>query len=224
MNRRTFWTRALWTTLLLVAAALAFYFFWFLRQPDRDIPTERQVFVSPANGKVAAVVPWYADSLDLSETTPAKVVRLLTEDVSDRGTLISIEMDVSDVHYQRAPTDATFVRSYYQEGQFKNALVNTNRFGFRAVNEHNALLFEDDDGERYKVVQIAGLLARRIEDYVQPGEQVSRGQVIGLIKLGSQVSILLPPSYEVTIEPGTHVVDGESILARKRPVAAAATE
>ena len=222
MTRRKVWSRLGWTLLFLAVAAAAFYQFWFLRQPDRAIPTERHVFVSPANGSVAAVVPWSADSLDLSDSTPDKVVRLLTEDVSDHGTLVSIEMDVSDVHYQRAPTDATFVRAYYQEGKFKNALVTTNEYGFRAVNEHNAMLFEDADGERYKVVQIAGLLARRIEDYIAPGERVARGQVIGLIKLGSQVSILLPPSYEVTVEPGTHVVDGESILARKVPVAASA--
>lgn len=220
MTARKIWSRALWTILLLVVGFGLFYKFWFLRQPDRTIPEQTSVFVSPANGRVAAVVPWSADSLLISKEDPDQVVYVLSKDVADTGTLISIEMDVSDVHYQRAPTDATFIKAYYREGNFKNALVTSNEYGFRAQNEHNAMLFEDPDGDRYKVVQIAGLLARRIEDYVQPGEQVERGQVIGLIKLGSQVSILLPPSYEVTAVPGTHVVDGESILAKKQRTAA----
>ena len=219
MASRKFWSRLGWTVVLLLVAMAAFYRFWFLRQPDRVVPDQPKVFVSPANGQVAAVVQWHADSLDLSDSTPDKVVRLLTRDVADHGTLISIEMDVTDVHYQRAATDGRFVEAYYEEGQFKNALVTTNRYGFRAVNEHNAMLFEDPDGERYKVVQIAGLLARRIVDYLEPGEAVARGQVIGLIKLGSQVSILLPPSYEAIVTPGTTVIDGESILARKTALA-----
>ena len=219
MTSRKFWTTIGITLLVCLIGGVAFYRLWFLRQPERDVPVEAGLFISPANGRIAAVQTWAADSLLISKEDPDQIVYVLSKDVADSGTLISIEMDVTDVHYQRAPTDATFVRAYYQEGEFKNALVTNNEYGFRAENEHNALLFEDSDGERYKVVQIAGLLARRIEDYVQPGETIERGEVIGLIKMGSQVSILLPPSYTVLVAPDAHVVDGETVLAKKTRVA-----
>lgn len=211
MQKKTL--RRLLVGLLTVFILLfAYYQLWFLRQPERTPPGDETLFVSPANGVVAAVAEW--DSAQLSIDKDLGVIEVLTDDIGERGILISIEMDVTNVHYQRAPVGSRFIEAVYREGEFHNALVRTNRFGFRLENEHNAMLFETASGLRYKVVQIAGLLARRIEDYVEPGQEVGQGEVIGLIKLGSQVTLILPEGVEAVVEEGATVVDGETVVAR----------
>lgn len=197
--------------LLLAGISFAYYQIWFLRQPDRNIPNDESVFVSPANGTVAAVTHW--DSEQLAWNKDAGVVQVLTNDIGDKGWLIAIEMDVTNVHFQRAPVSSQLISEEYTEGQFNNALIQTNPFGFRVENERNTLLFQTPEGLKYKVVQIAGLLARRIVDYVEPDQQVKQGEVIGLIKLGSQVAIILPDNVTPMVKAGETVIDGESILA-----------
>ncbi len=214
MTNRSF-LRALIVLGTLILLMGLYYRFWFLRQPDRAIPADPEALVSPANGKVAAVVAW--DSLELTLQKDLGTVSVLTGDIGPRGWLIAIEMDITNVHYQRAPLPARFLGNVYRPGAFRNALIQTNPFGFRLENEHNAMLFETSGGFRFKVVQIAGLLARRIVDYVEPGQRVERGEVIGLIKLGSQVVLILPEEVEVLAVPGQKVVDGESVLARLDP-------
>ncbi len=204
--------KALVAVLLFALVLFGYYRLWFLRQPDRAIPQDAGIFVSPANGVVSAVAKWYQDSLEIDKGWGR--VALLTGEVADSGWIVSIHMDVTNVHYQRAPADAVLVAERYQPGKFLNALRNTNRFGFRPENEHNALLFMTADSLRFSVVQIAGLLARRIEDYLEPGQQVRRGEVIGLIRLGSQVSLILPMNVQPAVVPGQKVVDGETIIAR----------
>ncbi|MBI5916562.1 MAG: phosphatidylserine decarboxylase [Bacteroidetes bacterium] len=197
---------------VVVLGLLAFYRFWFLRLPERSVPDDPTVFISPANGTVAAVVHWATDSLAWAKD--AGVVQVMTGDVAESGWLIAIEMDVANVHYQRAPAAGRFLENKYTHGKFNNALVRTNRYGLRLENERNDLLFETTSGLRYKVVQVAGLLARRIEDFVEPGQQVVAGEVIGLIKLGSQVALILPKNVVPAVTEGQTVIDGESILAR----------
>ncbi|GEM_PF-216467 len=191
----------------------AYYQVWFLRQPTRQIPNDPALFVSPANGVVSAVTKWYQDSLELQKGWGR--VQLLTRAVADSGWIISIHMDVTNVHFQRMPTDAQLISEHYQPGKFLNALRHTNRFGFRPENEHNTLLFITPDSIRFSVVQIAGLLARRIENYLEPGQHAAQGQVIGLIKLGSQVSLIVPMTVQPLVHPGAYVIDGETIIARK---------
>ncbi len=212
MRLFAFAKRALAGLVLLALVLLGYYRLWFLRQPERTIPQQAGIFISPANGVVSAVAKWYQDTLETEKGWGR--VALLTGEVADSGWIVSIHMDVTNVHYQRAPADAVLVAERYQPGKFLNALRHTNRFGFRPENEHNALLFMTPDSLRFSVVQIAGLLARRIEDYVAPGQQVQRGEVIGLIKLGSQVSLILPMSITPAVEPGQKVVDGETVIAR----------
>lgn len=203
--------RGLLIVALLFLALFAFYQFWFLRQPARIIPVDSLAFISPANGKIAAVEPWDADQIEWEKD--AGIVQVMTQDVGTKGWLIAIEMNVMNVHYQRAPMPGRFLKKEYTKGKFNNALIKTNRFGLRLENERNDLLFETATGMRYKVVQVAGLLARRIEDYLNPGQEVATGEVIGLIKMGSQVALILPENTEPLVKPGDKVVDGESILA-----------
>jgi phosphatidylserine decarboxylase len=140
---------------------------------------------------------------------------MLTADVASSGWMISIEMDITNVHYQRAPHNARYLSSQYVEGQFKNALIKNNEYGIRLENEHNAMLFEMTDGQRYKVIQVAGLVARRIVDKTEQGKDYEVGEIIGLIKLGSQVSLILPEGVKPLVKEGDEVTDGESILAKK---------
>ncbi len=197
---------------LLVMAMLGYYQFWFLRLPQRAVPSDPTAFVSPANGEIVAVIHWTADSLAWEKD--AGVVQVMTSDVDSSGWLIAIEMDVTNVHYQRAPMDGQFLSNNYVKGSFNNALIQTNRFGLRLENERNDMLFETKNGVRYKVVQVAGLLARRIEDFVEPAQEVAAGEVIGLIKLGSQVGLILPEKSKPMVKVGQTVVDGETILAK----------
>lgn len=201
--------------LSVVGAAVLFYFGWFLRDPVRQVPKEPGVFVSPANGRIAAVVRWDSDSLSWDKDLG--VVRVMTQEVDTAGWLVAIEMNVMNVHYQRAPMAARLVGSLYTEGRFNNALVRTNRFGLRLENERNDMLFETETGLRFKVVQVAGLLARRIVDFLEPGQQVVVGETIGLIKMGSQVGLVLPSGTEPLVREGDVVIDGESVLARVLP-------
>ncbi|MEY3053427.1 MAG: hypothetical protein RLY31_3212 [Bacteroidota bacterium] len=207
--------RVLLFGLVVVGVAVLFYFGWFLRNPERQVPQDPGMFVSPANGRVAAVVHWNADSL--SWRKDLGVVQVMTGEVDTAGWLVAIEMNVMNVHYQRAPMAARLIGSLYTEGRFNNALVRTNRFGLRLENERNDMLFETDAGLRFKVVQVAGLLARRIVGFLSPGQSVAVGETIGVIRMGSQVALVLPSGTEPLVKEGDYVIDGESWLARVLP-------
>jgi phosphatidylserine decarboxylase len=204
--------KVLLTLGVLLLLAVAFYRFWFLRQPDRMVPNEPTAFISPANGVVAAVEVW--DTAQLEWEKDNGVVQVMTQDIGEKGWLIAIEMNVMNVHYQRAPASGRFLKNLYTEGKFNNALIKTNRFGLRLENERNDLLFETENGTKYKVVQVAGLLARRIEDFLEPGQEVKPGEVIGVIKMGSQVGLIVPQNVQPLVKVGDTVIDGETILAR----------
>lgn len=199
-------------TIGLFLLLFGYYQIWFLRLPDRDIPQDPKVFVSPANGVVSAVVPWDSTVIDIPKH--GRVLQMLTSDVGEAGWMISIEMDVTNVHYQRAPYDGRYIRSNYVPGQFKNALIKNNEYGIRLENEHNSMLFEINDSTRYKVVQVAGLVARRIVDMTEGNTSYERGDIIGLIKLGSQVSLIIPNGITPVVKEGDVLIDGESIVAK----------
>ena len=196
---------------LFLIISIAYYQVWVLRQPERNIPNNESLFVSPANGKVVAVTYWEKEKLSWNKDAGA--VEVLTKDIGAAGWLIAIEMDITNVHFQRAPLSSQLISEEYTPGQFNNALIQKNPYGFRVENERNTLFFKTPAGLKYKVVQIAGLMARRIEDYVEPNQTVQQGEVIGLIKLGSQVALILPDGVQPMVKAGDKVVDGETILA-----------
>lgn len=202
-------------TLYLLAAiciiCVVYYRVWFLRQPARNIPHNKAVLVSPANGVVVSVSKWNADTLLIAKKELG-LIDVWTKDVDTAGTVISIQMDPTNVHFQRSPADARVISKTYTQGNFNNAIIMSNRYGIRFENEHNEMLFETERGKRYKLIQIAGFLARRIEDYIQPGQQLKQGDVIGLIKLGSQVTVILPYGVETPVKVGDVVTDGETVI------------
>lgn len=204
--------RFLLVVITVCALLVVYYQFWFLRQPERKIPNDNSVFVAPANGKVVSVKKWNSESLmELKGETG--VIKVWTKDVDTAGTIISIQMDVTNVHYQRAPTAGKVLSENYVRGSFNNAVQMSNEYGIRFENEHNEFLMATTSGKKYKVIQIAGLLARRIVDYTKPNQEVKQGDVIGLIKLGSQVTVILPYDVKVLAKTGDVTIDGETVIA-----------
>lgn len=197
---------------VLVTAFLLYYQLWFLRQPARQFPNDAKVFVAPANGKVVAVKKWNTESL-LETKGDLGVINVWTKDVDTAGTIISIQMDVTNVHFQRAPVEGKVLAKKYTAGSFNNAVQMNNEYGIRFENEHNEFLMETATGKKYKIIQIAGFLARRIVDYTSNNQPVKQGDVIGLIKLGSQVTVLLPQGVTVLSKPGDITIDGETVIA-----------
>ncbi len=206
-----------YTLLILLSVVLllaAYYRFWFLRLPQRVISPDEKVYISPANGLVASITPWN-DSVMQVLKGKYGVIDVWTKDVDTAGTMISIVMNVTNVHYQRAPHESKLVSKNYVQGKFNNAVANDNPFGIRFENEHNSMLFEKQNGKRYKVIQIAGLLARRIEDFVEPGDELKKGDLIGLIKLGSQVTVILPSGVQPKVSVGQTILDGDVLAVEE---------
>lgn len=204
--------RTVYFLLALFVVLFAYYRLWFLRQPLRNIPNNNTEFVSPANGTIVSIHKWNSETLVVTKQQFG-AINVWTRDVDTAGTIISIQMDVTNVHYQRAPVGGKVLSENYTRGSFNNAVRMSNEYGIRFENEHNEYLLETPNGKKYKVIQIAGFLARRIVDYTKPGQVLKQGDVIGLIKLGSQVTILLPHDVKVLAKVGDVTVDGESILA-----------
>ena len=165
---------------------LAAFCLYFFRDPERVIP-DGPVAVSPADGKVVAI-----------RTDASACSR------------ISIFLNIFDVHVNRAPIAGDIAKVEYQKGRFLVA----SREVASAENERNTVTI-DAAGTSVRFAQIAGLIARRIVFYKQPGDRVAKGERIGLIKFGSRVDVFLGPEWEILVKAGQHVSGGSSILARR---------
>lgn len=178
-----------------LAAILTLWCAYFFRDPERATPVRGGLIVSPADGRISAVEEAAPPpELDLG---PAPRQR------------ISIFMNVFDVHVNRSPADAKILRIAYVPGKFFNAELDKSS----ADNERQAFTLELAGGRRLGVVQIAGLLARRIVRFVDEGEEVLAGQRIGLIRFGSRVDIYLPEGQMPLVAAGQRAVAGETVLA-----------
>jgi phosphatidylserine decarboxylase len=167
---------------------LAFFFLWFFRDPEREVPDSAGAVVSPADGKVT----------DISQITVG----------GTSWVRISIFLNVFDVHVNRSPIGGVIRDVRYQKGKFLNAMNETSA----ELNEQNVVTVEGE-GETVVFKQIAGLLARRIVFTKIVGEHVERGERVGLIKFGSRTDILLDPSASLQIKLGDRVKGGSSLLA-----------
>jgi len=178
-------TRPSWA---IVPLALAVFFLWFFRDPERVIPSEAGAVVSPADGKVTSVA----------------AVKVNGETFKS----ISIFLNVFNVHVNRSPVSGIVRGARYESGKYLNAMNPASA----EQNERNTVTIE---GEGHRVIfkQIAGLLARRIVFTKQVGDSVRRGERVGLIKFGSRTDVLLDPSAGVAVKVGDNVKGGSSILA-----------
>ncbi len=205
-----------WLIILTVIGFLVYLSwikFYFERKPHRDIPHDENVFVSPANGIVGAVKHWDADSLIITKEENG-AVKVFTDEIGESGWFISIIMNIDNVHVQRAPIKSTFIKNIHREGEFESAIVMTNEYGVRFENENNTMLFKTYRGDLYKVIQIAGFRARRIINYLDPNSPVEQGDEIGMITLGSQVTVILPENVIPLVKEGDELIDGETLIAR----------
>ncbi len=173
----------------LVLTAFMLYFF---RDPERTIPSDSDIIVSPADGRVTRVQP-------LDSSAP------------DSGTVVSIFLSPLDVHINRAPIAGAVTDVAYTHGKF---LIATSEKA-SLLNEQNALTIK---GEKIEVVckQIAGIVARRIVCWKKPGDSVGLGERFGLIKFSSRTDLIMPACVEVLVQEGTRVKGGLSIVGRIR--------
>ena len=165
---------------------LAVFCLWFFRDPERTIP-QGDVAVSPADGKIILV-----------KRKPER-------------TTVCIFMNVFDVHVNRSPIAGKVVAMEYTPGKFLVA----SKDDAPLENERNTITV-DGHGTVVKFTQIAGLIARRIVSYKKPGDFVTAGERVGLIKFGSRVDVEFGPEWDVKVQEGQRVSAGSSILAAKK--------
>ncbi|GAB4589561.1 phosphatidylserine decarboxylase [Nocardia sp. IFM 10818] len=176
---------------LFAAAACAAFF----RHPHRVPPNRPGVVVSPADGEVALVdtaVP--PAELGLGEAPLPRV---------------SIFLSVLDVHVQRVPVSGAVTEIVYKKGEFLSADLPE----ASAANERNTMVLETESGQRLAVVQIAGLLARRIVCEAKVGDKLTIGDTYGLIRFGSRVDTYFPAGTKPLVYPGQRTIGGETVLA-----------
>jgi len=179
----------LWS-LLILSVFVALFMAFFFRDPRREPPTDPNVVVAPADGKVTRVIA-------------------LDENSEDSPTLVSIFLSPLDVHINRAPIPGTIRDVVYSPGKF---LMATNK-NASLVNEQNVLTIQND---RITVVckQIAGILARRIVCWKKKGDDLTLGERFGLIKFSSRTDVVLPSNVSVTVVEGQRVRGGVTVIGR----------
>jgi phosphatidylserine decarboxylase len=172
------------------ALLLAGFVTAFFRDPERKIPLEKGALLSPADGRVLLVEPW-------------------NEGAGGEGGLkLSIFMSVFNCHVNRLPVPGTIRDICYSPGCFYAA----HRERASKQNEQNALRLEMADGREVTVVQIAGLIARRIVCWVKVGDRLPAGTRFGLIQFGSRVDLYLPPGVRLAVRRGDRVKAGLSVM------------
>ncbi|MFQ5894262.1 MAG: phosphatidylserine decarboxylase [Nitrospinota bacterium] len=167
---------------------------FFFRDPERRVEAPPGSLLSPADGRVVAAAP------------------------EGEGSRVSIFLSLFDVHVNRSPLAGEVVAASYRPGRFLPAF----RAEASRANEQNELLLRGE-GLEVKVVQVAGVLARRVVCWVGPGDRVAAGERIGLIQFGSRVDVHLPPGVELRVRVGERVKGGLSVLGQKTPGGGSAT-
>lgn len=177
-----------------VMFVLTFFVVHFFRDPERVAPKGPGMAISPADGKVCKV----GMAVDPITGKERKVV--------------CVFMNVFSVHVNRSPVDGEVEVIKYFPGKFFNASLDK----ASEDNERLALSIRGAEGGDWTVVQIAGLIARRIVCWAEEGDQLVRGQRFGLIKFGSRVDLYMPDAYEVSVHVGEQVFAGQTVLARRK--------
>jgi len=183
-----------WSWVAGIFVFFAVVFAGFFRDPERTPPVGEGLVLAPADGKVVAI------RKDGEEGKQSE----------EGGIRVSIFLSLLDVHVNRAPIQGSVKKVQYQPGKFLAAY----REKASQDNEQNAVRMIDSTGRSLNIVQIAGLLARRIICYVKEGETLERGQRFGLIMFGSRVDLFMPPGSSVEVAEGQRVRAGETIIGR----------
>lgn len=177
--------------LCLLFCAFSVHFF---RDPERVVPEEPGIAVSPADGRIEQIT---------QRRDPFN---------GEERLCVSIFMNVFNVHVNRVPVSCEVAGIKYFPGKFFNASLDK----ASEENERCAWMLRGERGEIWYMVQIAGLIARRIVCRASQGDRLSRGERCGMIRFGSRVDLYLPAGYDTTVKVGDHVVAGQSVLAREK--------
>jgi phosphatidylserine decarboxylase len=180
-----------WKILALFGILLTLFIAYFFRNPKRNIPALQNAILSPADGKVIYV-------------GECQEKRYLQE----KALKISIFMSIFDVHINRSPISGKVLKTVYNPGEFFVAHLEKSSL----LNEQNAIIVLTEDRFKILVVQIAGLVARRIVCYPKIGDFLKRGEIFGLIRFGSRVDLYLPLGVKINVQVGRKVKGGESII------------
>ena len=174
----------------LIVVVLTAFSLYFFRDPQR-IPPNLDGFLSPADGKIIQII-------DVEDNEIGKAKQ------------ISIFLSVFNVHSQRVPLSGKVITKHYNPGKFLAA------FNHKASmhNEQTSVTFEAENGEKYKINQIAGLIARRILNYMEPETIVQRGEQLGFIRFGSRVDIIVPKDFQIDVKVGDMVQGNKTIIGR----------
>jgi phosphatidylserine decarboxylase len=178
-----------------IGVGLTIWCYYFFRDPHRVTPTRPGVIVSPADGLVSLIEPAVPPAELGMADTPL--------------TRISVFMSVFDCHVNRSPIAGDVTSVAYRPGKFVSASLDK----ASTDNERNGVCLRLAGGQELAVVQIAGLVARRIVCFVKPGDRLSTGERFGLIRFGSRLDVYLPPDVAPLVAVGQTMIAGETVLA-----------
>ena len=184
-----------YTPISIIGCLLTLFTLWFFRDPSRNTPINSHLIISSADGKVCLV----------DEACPPKEVSMKQEKMKR----VCVFMNVFNVHVNRSPVAGVISDIVYKEGQFLNASLDK----ASEKNERSSLVINSNHGADIIVVQIAGLIARRILGFVSKNQNLNQGERFGLIRFGSRVDIYMPLDSVIKCAVGDKVVAGESVLA-----------
>jgi len=176
---------------------LSFYIFYFFRDPERSIPLE-DFIVSPADGVI--------DKIEINKPP-------INFDNNENFTKISIFLSIFDVHVNRMPVNGNIKNILYVPGKFLNASLNKSS----EQNERN-IIHIVNNSQNFFVVQIAGLIARRIVCELTNNQDLKKGDRIGIIKFGSRVDLYIPQNHKLLVSKGQKVIGGETIISNPKKI------
>ena len=185
----------LWYPLTWLGLLFTLFCLYFFRDPERVLPPRQDVFVAPADGLVVSI----------EQAIPPPELGLAPEP----RTRVAIFLSVLDVHVNRAPISGTVQKIAYHPGLFLSAAEDK----ASDDNERNSLLLRTAGGQDVVVVQIAGLIARRILCEVSEGQMLLAGQRFGIIRFGSRTDLYLPPGCVALVAVGQRMIGGETVIA-----------
>ena len=174
---------------------ISLFTLWFFRDPDRYFDSKDNQLLSAADGKICFI----------GEENPPSETQF-----KEKMKKISIFMNVFNVHVNRSPVDGNIEKIIYKNGKFFNASLDK----ASEHNERNSFIIKTKT-DKIVVVQIAGLIARRILSFISEGDKIDKGDRIGLIRFGSRVDIYFPPTYDIKVKQDDMVVAGETIIAER---------
>ncbi|MFN7003819.1 MAG: phosphatidylserine decarboxylase [Roseinatronobacter sp.] len=185
----------IWQPLGWIGVGLTVWCYYFFRDPERQTPIREGLLVSPADGVISLIEP---------AVPPAEL------EMGDQAlTRVSVFMNVFNCHVNRAPIGGRITKIAYRPGKFLNASLDK----ASVDNERNSMAIEMADGRKIAVVQIAGLVARRILCEVQEGSELQTGARFGMIRFGSRVDVYLPEGVEPLVSLGQVMISAETVIA-----------